>query len=343
MHYHQTKSTLIIILEKLCGAKKEKKMSILYFFVVAKMNSTFMNNSISITIQLWFIPLDILSIACNIFVIGLAIFFLFTIVFDKTCHTVPMVLVANSCFSELILGGNILWMSIFTLDNDLKQIQYEDSWCIFQGLISYSACAAQSYSYLLQSIYRYVTVIHPDRLYWQSPRIQILLIILIWIFSYGFPTPFVLTREVIYNVDNQICQLPLRLSFSINFTASCVYITPVSLIALTYFKLVRYVHQMNKRVMITNTLFRKEQELKMVRRTVILVMILFAIKIPYVLMILTSFFTTPPKHHFQIAYAFINISLAFVMITLFQFTTALKLSIRKRIDSLLTRMSSISA
>jgi hypothetical protein len=56
----------------------------------------------------------------------------------------------------------------------------------------------------------------------------------------------------------------------------------------------------------TNTLLHTEQELKMVRRTVILVMILFSIKIPYVLLISTSFSTAPPKYHFRIAYTFIN-------------------------------------
>jgi hypothetical protein len=71
-----------------------------YSFLVAKMNLTLLvNNSISPTIEFWFISLDIFSIVCNILMIGLRIFFLLVIILDKTCHTVPMILVGNSCLA----------------------------------------------------------------------------------------------------------------------------------------------------------------------------------------------------------------------------------------------------
>jgi hypothetical protein len=69
----------------------------------------------------------------------------------------------------------------------------------------------------------------------------------------------------------------------------------------------------------------------MVQRTVILVTIL-RLGFPYALFILILFFTDPPKYHFQIPYIFIDVSLALVMITLFQFTELLKVSIKKIIN-----------
>jgi len=79
------------------------------------MNSTlfttsviFINNSVIVSIQSWFIPLDISAIVCTILVIVFATFFLFVIVFDKICHTIPLMLVANSCLAELLLASDEL-------------------------------------------------------------------------------------------------------------------------------------------------------------------------------------------------------------------------------------------
>ncbi|CAF1552688.1 unnamed protein product, partial [Rotaria sordida] len=74
-----------------------------------------------------------------------------------------------------------------------------------------------------------------------------------------------------------------------------------------------------------------QRELKMFRRLVILVMGIAMIGFPYALFIFISFFTTPPQYHFRIAYIFVDTSMAFVMIALFQFTEPLKTSIMKRV------------
>jgi len=77
-------------------------------------------------------------IVCTIVAIILATFFLLIIVLDKTCHTVTMILIANTCLAELLLASDALWMAVFALQNDLKQVQYQDSLCVFRGYLSYS-------------------------------------------------------------------------------------------------------------------------------------------------------------------------------------------------------------
>ncbi|CAF4266900.1 unnamed protein product [Rotaria sp. Silwood2] len=292
----------------------------------------FDNHSTIITnIESWFIPFDILMIVCTVLAIALALIFLLTITLDKTCHTVPMMLVANSCLAEVIFGSDVLGMALFTFQNDLHQIQYQDSLCIFRGFLGYVVTILQNYSYLLQAIYRYITVVYPTRLFWQSVRFQVCLIPATWIFGFVCPLPYILNHEIKYNINNQICQMPLQLSFLAIYNALCVYMIPVSLVMLIYFKLIRYVQDMSKHVIPTNTLYRAQRELKMVRRIVILVMGIVTIGFPYALFIFISFFTTPPKYHFRIAYIFVDTSLTFVMIALFQFTEPLKISIMKRI------------
>ncbi len=288
-------------------------------------------NSTATIIESWFIPFDIFMIVCSTLVIIFAILFLFIIISDKTCHTVPMMLTANSCLTAFVLGCSMLSLCVFMLQNDLKQIQYQDSLCIFRAYIDYGSYALFKYSFLLQSIYRYVTAVYPNRFFWQSAKFQGLVILFSWIFSFVFPFAFVFTNEIIYNIDNQICQITLQLNFLTIYGALCIYIIPVSMINFIYFKLVRYVHGMNKRRVAVNILSRAQKELKMVKRIVILITILITIGFPFAIFVFISFFTSPPKYHFRIAFIFIDSSLVFTMLALFQLTEPLKTSIMKRI------------
>jgi hypothetical protein len=283
-------------------------------------------------ISFWFIPIDILSLICIIFGMVLGTIFLIAIILDKSYRTVPMMLITNTCLAEVFFGIILLSIRVFALENDLKQIEYKDLFCNFRSYIGYVSCSVQNCSYLLQSIYRFVTIVYPSRLFCQSMRFQFVLICLSWIFAFIYPIAFLFNGQILYNVNNQICQLPLRLSFSIIYMASCAYIIPVFMTIFIYFKLVRYVKQMSKRVTPVNTLSRVRRELKMVRRTVILVAILFTLCFPYAMFILLSFFMQIPIYHFRIAYICIDVSYALVMIVLFQFTDSLKTSIIRRIN-----------
>ncbi|CAF1109175.1 unnamed protein product [Rotaria sordida] len=282
------------------------------------------NNSTTTNIQSWFIPVEILMIVSTIIATLLACIFLSIIVTNRTCRTVSLMLVGNSCLVAILFGCITLSMALFTLENDIKQIVFQDSLCIFRGYMGYITCFLQNYSYALQAIYRYIIVVHPARVSWQSARFQAFLIGIKWILSIIYSLPLLLTGEIIYNVDNQICQISLRLSPIMVYTTLCIYTIPLTIIMLVYFKLFRYVHEMSKHVTPTNTLFHARRELEMVRRIVFLVIILVVLGLPYLIFILISFVTIPPKYHFRIAYLFVDVSSVFIMIALFQFTEPVK-------------------
>jgi hypothetical protein len=84
-------------------------------------------------------------------------------------------------------------------------------------------------------------------------------------------------------MNNQICQLQLRLDFLAIYNALGIFIIPVSLIIFIYYKIVRYVKEMSKHITPVNILTRAQRELKMIRRIVILVSGLATIGIPYVI------------------------------------------------------------
>jgi len=86
---------------------------------------------------------------------------------------------------------------------------------------------------------------------------------------------------MVYNVDNQICQLPLQLSAAAVYNVVSVFLGPVLMIRLLYLKLVLYVRKMSKHVTPTNTLIRPRRELKMIQRIVILVAMILKSGFPY--------------------------------------------------------------
>jgi hypothetical protein len=163
---------------------------------------TLIQNFTKTTIESWFIPRDIIMITFNILAIILAMLFLIIIILDKTCQTVPMLLVANSCFATFIFESTMLSTTIFTLQNDLKQIEYQYSLCVFLGYFISITCAMHNYSFLLQAIYRYFLIVHPTRLFWQSKRIEILFICISWIIAIVSPMEYLFTGQIISDVNN---------------------------------------------------------------------------------------------------------------------------------------------
>jgi hypothetical protein len=284
-----------------------------------------------IRIESWFIPFDIVLIVLSIFSIVICVCILLIMIFDKTFYTVPMMLIGNLCLTVLMFSCGLLSYSIFTLENDLKQIESSDSYCIIRSFLTYGSGTTMDYSYLLQSIYRYVIVVYPNNLFLQSFRFQFLLICLTWIGGYVYLIPYVSTGQIVYNVDNQICQAGLRLSFPLMFLLVYAYIFPMLLVLLIYLKLFLVVKEMSKHVTPINTLVRARKQLKMVRRTVILIIPGMTVCFPYAIFIVISFFISPPKYHLRICYLFINVSVLLVMIAVFQFTESLKTSSMKKL------------
>ena len=292
--------------------------------------SPFHTNLSAIVAEWWFVPLDILTTLCSIFIVLLAASFLLLIALDKASHTVSMLLVANSCLTALITGCSVLSMSVFTFGNDLGHTRYADVQCIMRAYMGYVSYAQLNYSFFLQAMYQYILVVYPTRLVWQSARFQASVIVVTWIYGWVYLMPCLMTNGIRYNADNQICQIPLQHTFFIIYGAVCGYTLPISLVIFIYFKLVRYVREMSTHVTCSNQFMRVQREVKMVRRTVIIVTILIAVCFPYTLIMILSFCDFTLRYHFRIAYVFVDASILSIMITLFQFIDPLKTSLMKR-------------
>ena len=277
----------------------------------------------------WFIPMDIIMIIPLSICTILGVVFLFLVATHRTCWSVPMLFICNSCFVEIALSCVLLATVIYTLKQDLRKELGDIASCVFTMFIVYSLFAAEYYSYLLTALYRYISIVYPNHRFWQSMRCQLCLIISKWIFSIAFGLSVYLTNNIVYNINNQICQAPLGLSVILMYNAVVIYVIPNMGIILVYMLLTRYVHRMSARTTVSNRLFHARRELKLIQRTFILACTLICLGIPYLIFVLISFATEPPKYHFRIAYFFIDFSILIVMILRYYFTQPVKDIIRR--------------
>lgn len=284
------------------------------------------NSSNEIENEFWFIPVDILMIVCTSFVVVVSFGFLLITILDKNNRTISMILLWNSLISELIFACVMCSMAIFTLENDLKQIEYKDCLCVFRGYLSYSISAVRSHSYLLQSIYRYMIIIYPTNSCFQSKQFHICLIISTWFISLIHPIPFVLTNQIEYNAANQVCHMSFeKSSWYIFYTCFIAYLNPITIIGVIYYKLVEYVRRMNKLVTPMNQYLRIQREFIMVRRIVMLLIVLITLSLPYTIFFFMSFFTTPPTFYFRWPFLSVDISLGCIIMALLQFSDSIQI------------------
>ena len=296
------------------------------------------DNSTSIPNQFWFIPTDILMITSSSLAALLAALSLSIILIDKTCRTVPMMLVANTCLIELLFATDMFALALFTLNNDLKQIRYQDALCVTRAILGYMTPLLQNFSFLIQAIYRYLAVVYPSRLFYQSAKFQGFMICLLWIFGLLYTVSVLVFGKIKYLDSDQICQQPLILCFVTIYNMLLIFVIPCSSTICVYFKLVLYARKMNRNSTAVNLLKRAKQELKMLRRIVILVFGVLCICLPKASVVFMGYFTPPPMYHFRIAFLFVHISLAFVMITIFKFTDQFQNFLMKTIRSRSTRV-----
>lgn len=288
-------------------------------------------NSTTALLEPWFIPAEIIKNICNSLTIIICTLILCFILFDKTCHTVPMMLTANTCFSILVYTCAMLSTGIITLQNDLNQIFYQDSLCVIRNYITNVSGFWLTFSFLIEAFYRYMIVVHPTRLFYQTMKFQTMIIFLSWLVGIVYPFPYLFNGGIVYQIDDQQCQLILQFSFFVLYTQLCIYVIPISTTILIYFRLVYYVKQMRKRVTPAPLLSRAQRELKILQRTILLVAILLSLGTPYTVFIFMSFFHRAPKYHFRLAYIFVDLSLTLFMMALFNLNGSLKRSVVRRI------------
>lgn len=297
------------------------------------MRSMSVNSSVvdETVVESWFISTDIVISSFVVLFIVIDTICLLTLVVDKRCHTVPMLLLGNTFLTSIVFQSVLLSLLVFTIENDRHRRRWQDALCVFRGYLIIASSTLVFYSFVLQAIYRYIYVRFPTYLLWRTIRFQLVLIGLTWLLAFLFCTALIATGDIVYDADNQICQLPFRLSFAMLYTAFFLNVLPMLLIVVLYMKLLQHVKEMSKRVGSAHRLSRARRELKMVKRTVLLVMTLAASSLPYLAFIVMSFFGRAPKYHVRFALVGLDASCLVGTLILLHSNDPLKAALMRRI------------
>lgn len=271
------------------------------------------NATTTVEFEWWFIVIDISMIVSSILSILFALTFLLIVLFNKTCQTIPIMLTSNSCFVQILYGSVTLSLATFSLENDRQQRVYQDSFCALRGYLSYVGTGLLLYSFVLQAIYRYIVIVYPTYISWQSVWTQLVLICFIWMFCFISTLPSLLTNAIQYSFHDQICLVYLRLSFPVIYNMLISYLIPISIIVSIYLKLARYVHLIDNRTTSIARMYRVRRNVIVVRRIVTKILILLVLGMPYTIFIFMSFFTNPPKYHLRIAIFLLALCQALIM------------------------------
>ncbi|CAF1431702.1 unnamed protein product [Adineta ricciae] len=93
----------------------------------------------TVFVESWFLPIEIIKIVCTFLTSVCCVIYLCIILLNKTCHTLPMMLTANTCASTLAFACSMLStknlsnLSDFRFKFDIRQkdiqlIEYEQDW-----------------------------------------------------------------------------------------------------------------------------------------------------------------------------------------------------------------------
>lgn len=188
---------------------------------------------------------------------------------------------------------------------------------------------AHCYSNYSYNLHRYLIIVYPSLRLYRSYRFQLVLILLLWIFGFVVLIPLFYFDQIEYNIDNDICQVPIRLSWGMMYLIIVVYLIPNVLVNVIYWKLIRHVHRMNERMKRICLLSRRKRELKMIKTIVTINTILVIFSVPSVIFLLISCFTTIPKWHFRILFFFTDLCTTALIIVVLKTTEPVRNAVMK--------------
>ncbi|CAF1486937.1 unnamed protein product [Adineta ricciae] len=228
-----------------------------------------------------------------------------------------MILSSTLCFAELFFGSVTASIAVFSLQNDRQQRVFQDSLCVFRGYMGFVGFCLLMNSCVLQAIYRYIVIVYPTRLSWQSARVQLIAISVTCLYCFVTMLPWFLTGNITYSIDDQVCLVSLQLSVPVIYNMFMTFVFPISIIMLIYKKLVYHVQQISIRATSNQTVFQARRNFTIVSRIIIIVIILLVLGIPYMIFNFMSFFTKPSRYHLRITVLLLDVFQPLTMMVIF--------------------------
>ncbi|UJR14351.1 hypothetical protein I4U23_001347 [Adineta vaga] len=250
---------------------------------------------------------SILMIVCCTFGIFFAFVFIIIVMFHRRCHTLTIFLVLNSTIAGLIANLTCISQAIYQL-LDVGN----DRLCNIRGLLLQIGTGVLYHTLCVQAFYRLFVTVYSTQQYLQTTRFIILMVLIQWIFSASFGLPIFFTNRITYQSGSRICQVSLEDTIGFVYFSLVIFFLPLIIIIIIYFQIVQYMKRTPfSTTYRSNTLIsqnRRQSELRLIRRILTLVIILFILGFPYSLfyLLIQSHIMSPWPYMARISYLFIT-------------------------------------
>lgn len=158
----------------------------------------------------WYIPIDILIIIISLLTAIFAFIFIVIIIFNRTLRNLSTVLSSHTCLSIAFFSLTITLIAVHQYQCDTMStadsMMCNDSFCIIRNYLNTVGTTWALYSFLIQAIHRYLTVVYPSKLLLKRYRFYSLMIMIQLLIALFVPCPFhFIVSSIQYDPYNYVC------------------------------------------------------------------------------------------------------------------------------------------
>ena len=283
----------------------------------------------------WYIAIDgVILASSSIGVVNSFIFLVTVITFRQQCYSAVNVLASNIQMAIFVSGFINLFSIANVLKGDLFQLFQFDSFCIWRSFFVYSGIANIYYSFVIQSFYGFMRVMHPGKPRYSSVRLLSAMILVQWVLMHGLMLFLPLGNSIQFDLNSRMCFVPLSNYRIIWLMTIFIYMPPFNIISYVYLRLALFIKRSRTRLSVVNTL-NARRELELIKRMVLVLSIFSVSAAPYSIYAILAFVKENilPIHHYRIITLFNAMALAVASITILLQSSTVRQAIVSRIIS----------
>lgn len=267
----------------------------------------------------WYFIVDGLVLGtCFIAFLVSSSFLLIILLFYRQHYSTVHLIACNTQAAILLLSFMNFYSMIVVLVGDLHGDEQFDRFCIWRSYFVYSGIAVIYYSFVIQSYYGYMRVIHSATPRYSSFQVMAIIIVIQWILIHGIMLTLPLSNVIDYDSNSHICFIRLTRYAALWLLTGFIYTPAYNIITYVYIRLVFYLKKSRERALAANA-SNARRELQLIKRMLLVLFIFSVSAVPYNIFAIIALFRADLLwlHHYRIIMLFNCIALALASITIF--------------------------
>ena len=266
------------------------------------------------TVSLGYLLVDGISVfASSAGIVVSVIYLLAVFIIGRRCRSVANLIACVIQMSICFLSSMNLYSMAIVLNTDLFGIRTRDPLCIWRTYFVYTEIAAIYYSFVTQSYYGYMRVIHAAHPQYTSLVVICTMIGVQWLAIHAVMLILPLGHFIQLEADSHLCSVSFSHYTIIWFMAAFVYMPAVNIITFVYIRLVLFTRRSRTRVLPAPlSSFNARRELSVIKRLMTVLLIFSVSGLPYTIYSILALIDSNslPSYHYRLVTGFNTVALA---------------------------------